>query len=87
MQLLSGIWKSCNTQYEEKLDKMNTWHCKKCKDINIRYYFIQDRWAKGEVDIQYCPTDEMIADFFTKPLFGPQFFAMRATIMNEAPHV
>jgi hypothetical protein len=36
--------------------------------INIRYFFITDRIARKEVAIQYCPTKEMVADYFTKPL-------------------
>jgi hypothetical protein len=39
-----------------------TWH------INIRYFFVADRIASKEVRVEYCPTGEMIADFFTKPL-------------------
>jgi hypothetical protein len=40
----------------------NTWH------DNVRYFFIKHRIASGEVELQYCPTEEMIGDFFTKPL-------------------
>ena len=32
--------------------------------------------------MQYCPTDEMIADFFTKPLGGAKFRRFRNIIMN-----
>ena len=42
------------------------------RHINIRYYFITDRIAKNEVTVQYCPTGEMIADYFSKPLQGQQ---------------
>ena len=39
------------------------------KHIHIRYYLITDRIKKKEFKVmQYCPTGEMIADFFTKPL-------------------
>lgn len=33
------------------------------RHINIRYFFVTDRVAKGEVVIKYCPTKEMLADF------------------------
>jgi hypothetical protein len=50
--------------------------------INIRYFFVTDRVASKEVDIQYCPTGEMIADFFTKPLQGTPFRKFRNLVMN-----
>ena len=64
----------------EKNGKMSS--SKRTKHINIRYYFIQDRWAKGEVEIKYCPTDEMIADFFTKPLQGKKFVGFRKFVLG-----
>jgi hypothetical protein len=39
--------------------------------INIRYYFVTDKIKSKEMHIEYCPTQSMIADFFTKPLKGP----------------
>ena len=37
------------------------------RHINIRYFFIKDRVDKGEVDIMYCPTGQMLADFLQSP--------------------
>ena len=37
---------------------------------------------KGEVAIHYCPTAEMLADFFTKPLQGRLFHKFRNVIMG-----
>jgi hypothetical protein len=36
--------------------------------INIWYFFITDRVNMKEVQIKWCPTKEMVADFMTKPL-------------------
>ena len=55
---------------------------KRTKHINIRYYFITDRIKNDELKIEYCPTDNMVADYFTKPLQGKKFFQFRNTIMN-----
>ena len=55
---------------------------KRTKHINIRYFFIKDRYDKKELTIQYCPTDDMVADFFTKPLQGRKFKKFRQIIMN-----
>ena len=56
---------------------------KQTKHVNIRYYFIKDRITKKELSVGYCPTGEMPADFFTKPLQGRLFFKFRKAIMNE----
>src|SRR5210317_809384 len=52
------------------------------KHINIRYFFIKDRIDNGEIKVEYCPTDEMTADFFTKPLQGKKFIQFRKKIMG-----
>ena len=41
--------------------------------INIRYFFLHDQQEKGNVEIKYCPTGEMIGDFMTKPKQGRDF--------------
>ena len=43
---------------------------------------IKDRVDKKELSLEYCPTDEMIADFLTKPLQGEKFRKFRKLIMN-----
>ena len=46
---------------------------KRTRHIKIRYYFITDRIKNDELEIEYCPTDKMVADYFTKPLQGKNF--------------
>ena len=46
---------------------------KRTKHINVKYFFIIDRIAKRDIEIMYCPIDDMVADFFTKPLQGKPF--------------
>ena len=58
---------------------------KKTRHIEIRYYFITDNINRGAAAVQYCPTEDMIADFFTKPLQGSQFRKLRNLIMNYHP--
>jgi hypothetical protein len=43
---------------------------------------VKGRFDTGEVKLQYCPTEEMIGDYFTKPLKGKCFFVLRK-IMGE----
>ena len=40
---------------------------------------------KGEVKIKHCPTDLMLADYFTKPLQGKIFHIYRDIIMGYKP--
>ena len=58
---------------------------KKTRHIEIRYYFITDNIKRGNVRVEYCPTDQMIADFFTKPLQGSAFLKYRALILGLPP--
>ncbi len=53
------------------------------RHINIRYFFIQDRVATSEVKLVYKRTEDMLADFLTKPLQGSLFLKHRNDIMNE----
>jgi hypothetical protein len=46
---------------------------------------VADRIASREVKVEYCPTGEMIADYFTKPLQGTLFRKFRDFIMNVDP--
>jgi len=35
-----------------------------------------------ELEIEYCPTGEMLSDFFTKPLQGSSFYGFRNDILG-----
>ena len=52
------------------------------RHIHIRYFFITDQIAQGNVEVRYCPTDEMQGDYMTKPLQGAKFHKFRKQIMN-----
>jgi hypothetical protein len=58
---------------------------KRTRHINIRYFFIKDRVANGEIKLEWCPTKEMVGDFFTKALQGILFYKLRDYIMNIDP--
>ena len=45
-------------------------------------FFVKDRVEKGEVKVEYCPTLQMVADYFTKPLQGSLFNKLRDVIMG-----
>jgi hypothetical protein len=53
------------------------------RHVSIRYFFVKDRIDSKEIELRYIGTEEMIADFFTKPLQGALFKSMRSKIMNH----
>jgi hypothetical protein len=55
---------------------------KRTRHMNIRYFFVADVQKRQHITIEYCPTDEMIGDFFTKPVGGAKFRRFRNIIMN-----
>ena len=64
----------------EKNGKMSSG--KRTKHINVRYFFIKDLIERAMLKIEYCPTDKMMADFFTKPLQGAKFLEFRNQVMG-----
>jgi hypothetical protein len=52
------------------------------RHINIRYFYITDKIYDGSVVVSYCPTKEMISDYFAKALQGSLFRQHRNAIMG-----
>ena len=51
--------------------------------INIRYFFMTDQIERGNLEVEYCPTREMIGDYMTKPLQGSLFRNFKKMIMGQ----
>ena len=47
------------------------------KHTHIRYFFVVDKIEKKEVNILYCPTEKMVADYSTKTTQGSSFVKQR----------
>ena len=60
----------------------NPEHHSKTKHIERRHYFIRECVENGKLRVPFVPTDENIADFFTKPIMGKHFFNLRDKVMN-----
>ena len=57
----------CDNQGAIWLSKDLTFHA--CtKHINVHFYFIRQTISSGQIILKYCPTNEMVADIFTKSL-------------------
>ena len=74
-----GISLDQNVLYQDNqstmlLEKKGRASCEKwTRTLNIRYFAIKDCWDRGELKIEYLPTDVMAGDFVTKPLQGEKF--------------
>ena len=70
-------------QITKKTAKNGRYYCTgNSRYINICYFFVKDRVDKIEIEVRYCPTNLMIADYFTKPLRGKMFKMFRDLIMG-----
>jgi hypothetical protein len=52
------------------------------RHVAIRYYWVKDRIEAKEVEVVYCPTQDMVADILTKPLVGKKFIDLRNLLLN-----
>ena len=52
------------------------------RHLDVRYFFIKDIVDRGNLEIQHCPTESMVADFLTKPLQGKIFLNFRNEILG-----
>ena len=62
----------CDNQGAIALSKDNKFHAR-TKHIDIRYHFIREAVEDNKIHMSYIPTDENVADIFTKPLARPKF--------------
>jgi hypothetical protein len=56
----------------------------KSRHIDIRFFFIKDRLQTEHIKMTHCPTEAMLADFFTKPLQGNLFVKFKRVLMGHA---
>lgn len=50
------------------------------KHVDVRKHMVRDYVKRGEVVLEYVPTEEQLADGFTKPLEGAKFVHFREAI-------
>jgi hypothetical protein len=55
---------------------------KRTRHFDINYFYVTDLVGRNEVHIEYCSTDEMIADYKTKPVVGRKFSLFRDRLMK-----
>ena len=62
----------------------NPEHHARTKHIDRRHYFIRECVENGRLRVPFVAAADNIADFFTKPLMGKDFFRLRDKVMNAA---
>jgi len=62
----------CDNTSAINISKNSCQH-ERTKHIDIRHHFLRDNVEKGLISINFCATDEQIADMFTKALKREQF--------------
>ena len=55
---------------------------KRTRHFNIKYFHFTDLLNQKEATIEYCPTDNMLGDYMSKPTTGAKFYKFRNGIMN-----
>ena len=60
----------------------NTMTTGRSKHIDIKYHFCRERQESGDIDVQYCSTEDMLADVLTKPVAAPRHKKLCALMMG-----
>jgi hypothetical protein len=55
---------------------------KRTKHFDIRFFYVKDLIDRKIISITHCVMEEMIADFFTKPIQGKRFRIIRDITLN-----
>jgi len=90
MEMQGHVFKS-NVFYQDnqsaiRLERNGRKSCgDKSRHIHIRFFFIKDIIKRGGLTLTYCPTERMLADYYTKPLTGARFRYYRGIIMGASP--
>lgn len=50
------------------------------KHIDVKYHYVREAKDKGDINIQYCPTEDMIADIMTKTTSKSRYERLRAVM-------
>jgi KUP system potassium uptake protein len=75
----------CDNQGALTLATNNKFHAR-MKHIDIQYHYVRSLVWSGLLDLQYCPTEDNIADIFTKALPRLRLTKLRAGLGLDTAH-
>jgi hypothetical protein len=75
----------CDNQAAIAIATNNKFHSR-TKHIDLRYHFVRAHVKNGTFDLRYCPTEDNIADAFTKALPRPRLQKLRALMSLGVGH-
>jgi hypothetical protein len=62
----------------------NPVHHSRTKHIDIKFHFVRERIAAGEIKLEYIPTENQVADILTKGLHGPKFTKFKEAMLGQS---
>lgn len=88
-QLLGGKEEPMATIYGDNqgalLTVKNGTFTARSKHIDIRYKHAREMWLDGKIQLEYCPTERMLADILTKSLEFRRFSILRNQLGLKDP--
>jgi hypothetical protein len=69
----------CDNMSAISMAKNPVFH-QKTRHINRRYHFIRESLKEGLIDMKFCPSEEQLADIFTKALPKERFNQLRLNL-------
>ena len=56
---------------------------KRSKHIDVKFRFVHELVRDEVIKLKYCPTNDQLADIFTKPLNSVKFLKFREQLLNN----
>ena len=58
---------------------------RRTRHLDVRFFNVKDKLERNDIEVVYCPTESMVADFFIKPLQARLFQKQKRIIMGTDP--
>ena len=60
---------------------------RRTRHYDIKYFYVTYLIIRDKVQVIYCPTNDMLGDYMTKPLVGSNFVRFKDLIMNMSKKI